>query len=132
MTQVSSKNYSQYLMQRVCAILNWGVKAPVGLTSAVPSAAVQFVTVVAHAAEHPRKVLAGSEHTDVLEVALVDVCGEKGQSDSIMREGNRKRVETRIDECVGVSIIIAEDNVDVSFWVNRRDQSENLANRDKV
>lgn len=57
--------------------LNYGVK--VGLTSAVSSAAVQFVAIVAHAAEHPRKVLAGSEHADVLEIALIDVCVGEGQ-----------------------------------------------------
>lgn len=41
--------------------------------STVASAAVQLITVVTHATEHSRKVLAGSEHTDVLEVTLVDV-----------------------------------------------------------
>lgn len=69
---------------------NYGVKVPAGLTSAVSSAAVQFVTVVAHAAEHPREVLARSEHADVLEIALVDVCVGGGQSDFIMSEGHQE------------------------------------------
>lgn len=47
------------------------------LTSAVSTAAVQFVTIITHAAEHPWKVLAGSKHTDVLEITLIDVWGER-------------------------------------------------------
>lgn len=46
------------------------------LTSAVSSAAVQFVAIVTHTAEHSRKVLACSKYTDVLEVTLINVCGE--------------------------------------------------------
>lgn len=69
----SASGRSQYLIKGAHVKLNYGVKIPFGLTSAVSTAAVQFVTIVAHAAEHPRKVLAGSEHADVLEVTLVDV-----------------------------------------------------------
>jgi len=47
------------------------------LTSAVSSAAVQFVTIITHTAEHPGKVLARSKHANVLEITLVDVCGEE-------------------------------------------------------
>lgn len=46
------------------------------LTSAVSSAAVQFITIIAHTAEHPWKVLARAKHADVLEITLIDVCGK--------------------------------------------------------
>lgn len=53
------------------------------LTCAVSTTAVQFVTVIAHTAEHPWKVLARSEHTDVLEITLIDVCeSERGMVSS--------------------------------------------------
>lgn len=41
--------------------------------SAVSSAAVQFITIIAHTAEHPWKVLARAKHADVLEITLIDV-----------------------------------------------------------
>lgn len=56
------------------------------LTCAVSSAAVQFVTVVTHTAEHAREVLARSKHTDVLEITLINVCG-RGE-----RGGNVKQL----------------------------------------
>ena len=52
------------------------------LTSAVSSTAIQLVSVVTHTAEHSRQVLACSEHADVLEVALINIC----------ESGNRKGV----------------------------------------
>lgn len=51
-------------VHRVCALVD---------VSAVSSAAVQFVTIIAHTAEHPWKVLACSKHTDVLEITLINV-----------------------------------------------------------
>lgn len=44
------------------------------LTSAVSSTAVQFVTIITHTTEHPRKILACSKHTDVLEITFINVC----------------------------------------------------------
>lgn len=62
------------------------------LTGAVSSAAVQLVAIITHATEHPRKVLARSEHADVLEIALVDVCVRKAR---VRRdESSRERWES--------------------------------------
>ena len=49
------------------------------LTSTVSSTSVQFVTIITHTAEHPWKVLARSKYTDVLEIALINVCGPGGK-----------------------------------------------------
>lgn len=70
-----------FCMAREPRGLKWHIKSiSVSVTCAVPSTAVQFVTVITHTAEHPWKVLARSEHTDVLEIALVYVCGKDGKT----------------------------------------------------
>lgn len=73
------------------------------LTGAVSSAAVQFVTIITHAAEHPWKVLARAEHTDVLEITLIDVCGKaKGERENVsystcMKKKNNEKKKIKCD-----------------------------------
>lgn len=68
------KNLSHILLTTVILETQVWCSISATRTSAVSPAAVKFVAIVTHTAEHPWKVLAGSKHTDVLEITLINVC----------------------------------------------------------
>ena len=72
------------------------------LTSAVSSTAVQFITIIAHTAEHPWKVLARAKHADVLEITLIDVCGKDDREENVsyttcIKKKNNKNKRIKCD-----------------------------------